>query len=156
VLGRATLSDTYEMGDRIGRPEGDLVELLTLRHAARRAFAEAGRSSVADADVLEIHAPFDSAEAMAYAPLGLCVPEDGPDLVRSGFGRADAAGPTVNPSGGPQTANPVGATALVRLAECALQVMGDAGERQAGTVRTAVATGQGGSTQFSTCTVIGA
>jgi acetyl-CoA C-acetyltransferase len=155
LLGRATLSDTYEMGDRIGRPEGDLVELLTLRHAARRAYAEAGLSSAADADVLEIHAPFDSAEAMAYAPLGLCAPEDGPDLIRSGFGRRGAAGPTVNPSGGPQAANPVGATALVRLAECALQVMGEAGERQAGTVRTAVATGQGGSTQFSTCTVVG-
>jgi acetyl-CoA C-acetyltransferase len=51
-------------------------------------------------------------------------------------------------------ANPVGATALIRLAECALQVMGAAGERQVPGAATAVATGQGGSTQFSTCTVL--
>ena len=51
-------------------------------------------------------------------------------------------------------ANPVGATALIRLAECALQVMGAAAGRQVPGAATAVATGQGGSTQFSTCTVL--
>ena len=154
VRGRATVTDTYNMGDRIGRAEGDLVELLTLQRAARRALDEAGLASAADADVVEIHAPFDHAETMAYAPLGFCAAPDGPDLVRTGFGHRDGPGPVINPSGGPQAANPVGATALVRLAECALQVMGDAGERQVPGAATAVATGQGGSTQFSTCTVL--
>jgi acetyl-CoA C-acetyltransferase len=156
VRSRATITDTYNMGDRIGRPEGDLVEMLSLQLAARRALAEAGLASAADADVVEIHAPFDHAETMAYAPLGFCAAADGPALVASGFGRRGGGGPVLNPSGGPQAANPVGATALVRLAECALQVMGAAGDRQVSGATTAVATGQGGSTQFSTCTVLSA
>lgn len=154
VRGRATVTDTYNMGDRIGRPEGDLVELLTLKQAARRALDQAGLASATDADVVEIHAPFDHAETMAYPPLGFCAAPDGPALVQTGFGQRGGPGPVINPSGGPQAANPVGATALVRLAECALQVMGDAGERQVPGAATAVATGQGGSTQFSTCTVL--
>jgi acetyl-CoA C-acetyltransferase len=153
VRGRATMTDTYNQGDRLGRPEGDLVDLLTLRRSTDIALAEAGLNSAADADVIEIHAPFDSAEAMAYAPLRLCAPEEGPELVAAGFGAWDS-GTVINPSGGPQAANPVGATALIRLGECAMQVMGTAGEHQVPGARTAVATGQGGSTQFSTCTVV--
>jgi acetyl-CoA C-acetyltransferase len=154
VRGRATVTDTYNMGDRFDRPEGDLVELLTLQRAARRALDQAGLASAAEADVVEIHAPFDHAETMAYAPLGFCAAADGPALVETGFGHREGPGPVLNPSGGPQAANPVGATALVRLAECALQVMGDAGQHQVPGAATAVATGQGGSTQFSTCTVL--
>lgn len=156
IRGRATFTDSYNMGDRLGRPEGDLVELLTLRKASERALSEAGVAAAGEADVIEIHAPFDSAEAMAYAPLGLCAAADGPKLVESGFGRKDSGGSVLNPSGGPQAANPVGATALVRLAESALQVMGTAGERQVPGASLAIATGQGGSTQFSTCTVVSA
>jgi acetyl-CoA C-acetyltransferase len=156
VRGRATFSDSYNMGDRINRPDGDLVELQTLRLAAERAFTMAGIGSAKDADVVEIHAPFDSAEAMAYAPLGFCAAQDGPELVSTRFGHRDDSGVTVNPSGGPQAANPVGATALIRLAECALQVMNAAGDRQVPDASLAVATGQGGSTQFSTCTVLSA
>jgi acetyl-CoA C-acetyltransferase len=124
VRGRATVSDTYNMGDRITRPEGDLVELLTLKLATDRAFAQAGLTSASEADVVEIHAPFDSGETMSYAPLRFCAAPDGPELVRSGFGSRFGQGTVVNPSGGAQTANPVGAAALVRLAEASLQVMG--------------------------------
>jgi acetyl-CoA C-acetyltransferase len=61
-----------------------------------------------------------------------------------------------NPSGGPQGANPVSATAMVRIAEAALQIRGMAGKRQVDGVERAVATGQGGATQFSTVCVLGA
>lgn len=154
ITGRSTFSDSYNMGDRINRPEGDLVELLTLQKAAAQAFAESGLSSAADADVVEIHAPFDSGEVMTYPPLGFCTAADGPELLSRSFGHREDDGPTINPSGGPQAANPVGATALIRLAEAALQVMGAAGEHQVPGASTAVSTGQGGSTQFSTCTVV--
>lgn len=103
--------------------------------------------------MVEIHAPFTHAETMAYAPLRFCDAKDGPDLVASGFGGWESR-PVVNPSGGPQAANPVGATALVRLAECALQVRRTAGEHQVRNATLAVATGQGGASQFSTCTVL--
>ncbi|HEY1971922.1 MAG TPA: thiolase family protein [Pseudonocardia sp.] len=153
VAGRASVSDTYNMGDRFDRPIGDLVEMITLARARERACRQAGLGSAHEADVVEIHAPFTSAETMAYAPLGFCAAPEGPELVRSGFG--GWGGDTViNPSGGPQAANPVGATALIRLAECALQVMGTAGERQVTGTRVALATGQGGANQFSTCTVV--
>jgi acetyl-CoA C-acetyltransferase len=155
VRGRGSFSDTYDMGDRIGRADGDLVELLTLQKATTRAYAEAGISSGHEAQAIEIHAPFSSAETMAYMPLKLCAAKEGPDLVADGFGAWSGA-TVVNPSGGPQTANPVGATALVRLAEAAEQVRGTAGDRQVPGARLAIATGQGGASQFSTCTVVSA
>jgi acetyl-CoA C-acetyltransferase len=153
VRGRASMTDTYNLGDRFepGRP--DLVELASLRESAARAYARAGIESGLEADVVEIHAPFTSAETMAYAPLRFCEAADGPELVTTGFGAWDRR-PVINPSGGPQAANPVGATALVRLAECALQVRGLAGDRQVEGASLAVATGQGGANQFSTCTVL--
>lgn len=52
----------------------------------------------------------------------------------------------INPSGGVTCTNPIGCTAMVRVAEAALQIRGDARERQVTRdVRTAVATGFGGS-----------
>jgi acetyl-CoA C-acetyltransferase len=51
----------------------------------------------------------------------------------------------VNPSGGVLSTNPIGATAMIRVAEAAIQIMGKAGERQVPDVRTAVSTGFGGS-----------
>ena len=52
----------------------------------------------------------------------------------------------VNPSGGVTASNPIGATALVRVAEAAMQVRGTAGEHQVSkTVNRALASGFGGS-----------
>jgi len=51
----------------------------------------------------------------------------------------------INPSGGVIASNPIGATAMVRVAEAALQIMGDAGEHQVPkTVNQALASGFGG------------
>ena len=51
----------------------------------------------------------------------------------------------MNPSGGVIGSNPIGATAMVRVAEAALQVLGDAGEHQVkGDINTAMASGFGG------------
>jgi acetyl-CoA C-acetyltransferase len=60
----------------------------------------------------------------------------------------------VNPSGGVLAANPISVTAMARVAEAALQVTGVAGERQVENVRNAVATGEGGTLQFHTVTVL--
>ncbi|MGE4427437.1 MAG: thiolase family protein, partial [Solirubrobacteraceae bacterium] len=153
IRGLASLTDTYAMGDRMERPEGTLVDLVTLRLAAERAYAQAGVEDPSTRfDVLEVHAPFASAEAMAYPALGLCTPEGGPEFVDR-----ELAGDLplrINPSGGPQAANPVSATGLVRIIECAEQVMGAAGERQVEGARWALATSQGGATQFSLAAVL--
>ncbi len=51
----------------------------------------------------------------------------------------------VNPSGGVMASNPIGATALVRVAEAAMQVRGTAGDHQVpGDVNLALASGFGG------------
>lgn len=51
----------------------------------------------------------------------------------------------INPSGGVVSTNPIGATALIRVAEAALQVRGNAGEHQVPKkVNTALASGFGG------------
>lgn len=51
----------------------------------------------------------------------------------------------INPSGGVVSTNPIGATALIRVAEAALQIRGDAGEHQVPReVEVAMASGFGG------------
>lgn len=51
----------------------------------------------------------------------------------------------VNPSGGVIASNPIGATAMIRVAEAALQIMGEAGDHQvAKPVNQAMASGFGG------------
>ena len=51
----------------------------------------------------------------------------------------------INPSGGVTASNPIGATAMVRVAEAALQIMGDAGDHQIKKdVKQALASGFGG------------
>ena len=155
IQAAASTSDSYAMGDRIRRPEATLVDLLSLRLSAQRAYKEAGivnpRKQIR---TVELYSAFSSAEAMAYPALGFCEAEDGPRFVEQQL--RDKSLPVFNPSGGPQGANPVSATAMVRIAECALQVRQMAGERQVDGVERAVATGQGGATQFSTVCVLGA
>jgi len=154
IQGAASTSDAYAMGDRIRRPEATLVDLLSLRLSANRAFEQSGiRRPRDEVQVIELYSAFSSAEAMAYPALGLCAPEDGPRFVEAQL--SDPTLPKFNPSGGPQGANPVSATAMVRIAECALQVRGMAGARQVADVDRAIATGQGGATQFSTVCVLG-
>ena len=51
----------------------------------------------------------------------------------------------MNPSGGVLSTNPIGATAMIRVAEAAMQVMGRAGDHQVKPdVQVALATGYGG------------
>ena len=50
----------------------------------------------------------------------------------------------INPSGGPICSNPIGATALIRVAEASLQVQQRAEARQVSDVNMALATGFGG------------
>jgi acetyl-CoA C-acetyltransferase len=154
VQGASSITDSYAMGDRIHRPGATLVDLLSLKLAAQHAYKQAGVDKpLEQLRAVELYSAFSSAEAMAYPALGFCESKDGPRFVEAQF--TDPSLPVFNPSGGPQGANPVSATAMVRIAEAALQVRGVAGERQVADVDRAVATGQGGATQFSTVCVLG-
>jgi acetyl-CoA C-acetyltransferase len=59
-------------------------------------------------------------------------------------------------SGGVNATNAIGSSALQRILECALQIMGKAGEHQAPKkIKNAVAHGWGGVTNYITVTVLG-
>lgn len=140
VHAAVTAHDQQYMGDSPKR----LAEMRSLLEARRKGYAYAGiEDPVRDFDVAEIYEPATYAELAMYECLGFCEKGGGGRFIDAGVPELDGALP-VNPSGGVLSANPVGATALIRVAEAALQVMGEAGEHQIPNVRTALATGYGG------------
>ncbi len=109
--------------------------------------------------VAEVYAPFSSMELLYYENCGFCKPNEVAKLAESGFGEMGGEVP-FTPSGGVLCSNPIGATALVRVAEAAIQVMGKGDKRQVPNVKNALATGAGGSpgpgsTSFTTAMVLG-
>lgn len=103
-------------------------ELLMI--AAQRVYREAGITNPRrQCDVVEVQEPYTCFELSYYEGLGLCEPGGAADLIESGATEIDGDIP-VNPSGGCMGANPIGATALIRLAEVAQQVRGRAGAYQ--------------------------
>ncbi|MHB8895774.1 MAG: thiolase C-terminal domain-containing protein [Candidatus Geothermincolia bacterium] len=103
-------------------------------------------------DMAEIYEAFSFQELIWTEALGLCAPGEGGRLVESGKTAMDGEFP-VNPSGGVLSANPIGASAMIRQIEAAMQVMGRAGEHQIAGVKKALAHSWGGAIQFSTVTV---
>jgi len=128
------------MGDSPKR----LAEMRSLIAAADKGYRQAGVDDpLRDLDVAEIYEPATYAELAMYECLSLCEKGGGGRLIDEGVTEMGGQLP-VNPSGGVLSANPVGATALIRVGEAALQVMDEAGERQVDGARRALATGYGG------------
>jgi acetyl-CoA C-acetyltransferase len=140
VHAAVTAHDQQYMGDSPKR----LAEMRSLIEARAKGYGLAGIDDpVRDFDVAEIYEPATYAELAMYECLGFCPKGGGGAFIDSGTPEMDGALP-VNPSGGVLSANPVGATALIRVAEASLQVMNEAGERQVQGVERALATGYGG------------
>ncbi len=95
-------------------------------------------------DVFEIYEPATWAELIWYENLGLCAPGEGFRLIEQG--KTEIGGPIpVNPSGGVLSTNCIGASAMLRVWEAALQIREEAGEHQVSKpVRRALTTGYGG------------
>ena len=156
IQGMGATSNTVYMGDKMGPGrDTDHADWDELAMAAATAYRRAGITDpLEQIDVAEIYAPFTCTELAAVEALGFCPKGLGGQMNEQGM--FDMRGPMpVNPSGGVLSANPISATALARVAEAALQVMGDAGEHQVPGVRRAVATGIGGTLQFHTCMGLG-
>ena len=150
-------TDTYFMGDRMGVAGVDeYIAMDNLRLATLEAYQMAGiNDPVGQLDVLEPYVPFSSyepmmLEAMQLAPAGRAIP-----LGEEGTWDIDGS-VAVSPSGGVMCSNPIGATALVRVAEIAQQVRGRAGGHQVDGARTALATGAGGDSQFYGVAIVSA
>ena len=98
-----------------------------------------------DIDVFELYDPSSWAELAWMEDFLLCERGEAWKLVERGVSKLDGEFP-INPSGGVVSTNPIGATAMIRVAEAAIQIRGDGGDRQvARPVRRAVATAYGGS-----------
>ena len=120
IRGVGFCTDTYYLGHR------DLAEIRSAYVAAERAYKMAGVSDPRkEIHAAEIHEPFAFQELMMTEALGFCDKGKGGEFVASGATGIDGALP-VNLSGGALSANPIFATGLIRLAEAANHVTGQA------------------------------
>jgi len=151
ITGLAHSSETYYLGDRMGRgftaDHADAHALAaSFRKAYRMAGIEAPRKQV---QVAELYAPFSNTEFHSIESADLAALGASPAMLRDGaFALDSKAGVVVNPSGGVLCTNAIAVTAMVRVAEAALQVWGRAGERQVKGARVGIASGNGGDHQF--------
>jgi acetyl-CoA acetyltransferase len=115
----------------------------TVHRAVAMAYEMAGVGP-ADLDVLEIHDAAAPAELITYEELGLCPPDGGAALLRSGRTRLGGS-QVVNPSGGLLSkGHPIGATGCAQIIELTDQLRGRCGARQVEGARIALAENAGG------------
>ncbi|TFB77317.1 propanoyl-CoA acyltransferase [Cryobacterium glaciale] len=107
-----------------------MLQSEPLQIAAAKVYKQAGITNpFRQFDVAEVQEPYTCFELSYYEGLGLCPEGGAAELIESGETAMGGSLP-VNPSGGCMGANPIGATALIRLAEAAMQVTGKAGDHQ--------------------------
>ena len=148
VKAAGSLSDTYWAA----KPVADWDNLAMLgRRAYRMAKIE---KPIKEIDVAELYDAFTIQQILELEALGFCKKGEGGKLVEEGITKKDGDIP-VNMSGGVLCTNPIGATAMIRVAEAALQVMDNADQRQVADVETALAHGWGGTLQFHGLMILG-
>ena len=124
MTGIAWAIDSYDLGSK------DLTRLGSLSTAAQKAYGMAGISDpLKSLDLAELHDITPYHELMAYEALGLA-PEGGASRLVEAGDTAQGGRLPVNPSGGVVCANPYGAAGLLRAAEAAIQLRGEAGQGQ--------------------------
>jgi acetyl-CoA C-acetyltransferase len=149
ITGVGHCTETYYQGDRMGTGyTADHADAFALGNACRRSYAMAGITDPQkQIDVAELYAPFSNTEfhaieAAGLAPVGHSVP-----MVNAGRFSIGGEIP-VNPSGGTLCTNAIAVTAMIRVAEVALQVWGKAGGHQVKGAKRGIASGNGGDHQF--------
>lgn len=145
VVGRHNHSLISDIGTDEIFKLGRLKVGATLERAAQDAYRLVGITNPRkELDVIELYEPCSFSEIHWCEYLGLCESGEGGNLMESGATSLDGEIP-VNPSGGVMSANPIGATGMIRVAEASLQLQGKAGEHQIEGAKTSMATGFGGS-----------
>jgi acetyl-CoA C-acetyltransferase len=133
-------------------PGRDAVNPLAGRTAAADLYKQ-GRiaNPRVEIDCAEIYVPFSWFEAMWMENLGFAPENEGWKMVYEGATALDGDMP-VNMSGGVLSTNAIGASGMVRYAEAAMQVRGQAGEHQVDGTRISLGHAYGGGSQyFSMC-----
>jgi len=122
----------------------DYRRLTSLEGAAQEVFGMAGiKEPKKELDVCELYLPYSFAGLKWMESIGLCKSGEAPQFVADGHTGMGGTLP-VNPSGGVLSTNCIGATALLRVGETALQIFGRAEGRQVEGARLGMATGFGG------------
>jgi len=138
ITGMATCYDHHDLGWR------ELADCESLATAAQKAYKMAGiKDPLKEFDVAEISEHYTYQELLWSEGLGLCGKGEGGKLIDSGKTEMGGELP-VNPSGGVLSGLPIGVVGMQRVAECALQLRGDAGARQVDGAKKAVAQGHDG------------
>jgi acetyl-CoA C-acetyltransferase len=142
VHGTAVRSEPLGMAGR------DEVNPRAGRDCATDVYAQAGITNPREQiDLAEIYVPFSWFEPMWLENLGLAAEGEGWQLTDKGVTALDGDLP-INPSGGVLSSNPIGASGMLRFAEAAMQVRGQAGEHQVDGARLALGHAYGGGSQF--------
>ncbi len=136
-------------------PGRDEVNPRAGRDCAADVYRQAGIADPRrDLDVAEVYVPFSWYEPMWMENLGFAKRNEGWKMVLEGATAFDGELP-VNPSGGVLSSNPIGASGMIRFAEAAMQVRGQAGEHQVAGARKALGHAYGGGSQFFAMWIVG-
>ena len=149
ITGLGHCTETYYLGDRMGRGvTADHADAYALAQSFKRSYKMAGITDPGkQVHVAELYSPFSNTEFHAIEAAGLAGLGQSVAGVREGRFSIGGAIP-VNPSGGVLCTNAIAVTAMIRVAEVALQVRGSAGGHQVKGARVGIASGNGGDHQF--------
>ncbi len=148
VKGMGVCYDAHYLGDR------DLSRCAALGKASEKAYDMAGiKNPRTEIDLIELGEEFSYQELLWLEGLGVCDPGKGGELVDSGVTQMEGDLP-VNPSGGLLSGVPANVMGLNRVAEAALQLMGNARGHQLKGARTAVAQGHSGFCGQHHCVIV--
>lgn len=149
ITGVGHCSETYYIGDRMGNGfTADHADAFALGRSFQRAYRMAGiKEPRKTVDVAELYSPFSNTEFHAIEAAGLASLGESVSRMREGQYAIEGDLP-VNPSGGTVCTNAIAVTAMVRVAEIALQMWDRAGEHQVQGAKIGIASGNGGDHQF--------
>jgi acetyl-CoA C-acetyltransferase len=127
---------------------------LGAMRSSELAYSQAGISFPRkEIDYAEVYSPFPNQELMWVEKLGLFDEGKAPEMYKSGVTAVNGELP-VNCSGGVNSTNAIGASAMERPAEAALQIMGKASNQVPKTVHASIGSGWGGSLNLITLMVM--
>ncbi len=156
VNGVASIAnETAVLGyDGSGSGQIDPSVQLGAMKSSELAYEQAGISFPRkEIDYAEVYAPFPNQELMWVEKLGLFEETTAPKMYETGVTAPNGELP-VNCSGGVNSTNAIGASAMERPAVAALQIMGKASNQVPKTVHTAIGHGWGGSLNLCTLMVM--
>jgi acetyl-CoA C-acetyltransferase len=135
-------------------PGRDPVRPAACVQAAWDVYGQAGITNPREQiDMAELYVPFSWHEAIWLEGHDIAAPGDGWKMIDADETALTGSFP-VNASGGVLSSNPIGASGLLRFAEAANQVRGEAGEHQVDGAKVALAMAYGANSQYFSTWVV--